>query len=109
MVKKRPRIVTKPNTSPQVEEWVKAAGSDPEVDISQSDEILDTDTAIEEEPVKAEKPKTKGKGGTFPHRISLDLSTEQYEALNLASFQQKRTKNEILREAADNWLKENGY
>ena len=101
MVEKRSRIAKKPSTVPQVADtWVNDAGLDPELQ-SQQQPPLPTVT----EPVQL--PEKKGK--PYPHRISFDMETQQYKRLKRASFETDQSMNELLREAAEDWLRARGY
>ena len=84
----RPRISSKPivNPTPSADSWVNSGGIDPE--------IQTTPTAPEPEDQKKK----------FPHRISFDMTSEQYKRLKLASFQTDRPMNEILRDAVEAYL-----
>ena len=101
MVDKRSRIAKKPPTVPQVADtWVNDAGLDPELQ-SQQHPPSPTPT----EPVLL--PEKKGK--PYPHRISFDMETQQYKRLKRASFETDQSMNELLREAAEDWLRARGY
>lgn len=95
-MKKRiaPKPVAKP-LPPEADQWARERGIDPEIQ----------PTALE--PKQQEEPEEKSK--PFPHRVSFDMTTAQYERLDLASFRSKQSKNKILREALENWLKTRGY
>jgi len=93
MVKQQRSRISKPPVV-AADNWVSSGGIDPEIQSSPA-------------PLVAQPEEVQGK--PYPHRISLDLSEEQYERLKLASFKLKRSMNEILREAADSWLKAANY
>jgi hypothetical protein len=88
---KRPLIAKKPtaDVNPSADNWVTGGGIDPE--------IQPTAPAVINEPQPQGKP--------YPHRISFDTTTDQYKQLKRASFDSGLSMNEILRSAADAWLK----
>ncbi|MBD2072417.1 hypothetical protein H6F86_00515 [Phormidium sp. FACHB-592] len=101
MVEKRSRIAKKPPTIPPIADaWVTEAGLDPEL---QSQEQPPLPTVAE----PATLPEKKGK--PYPHRISFDMETQQYKRLKRASFETDQSMNELLREAAEDWLRARGY
>lgn len=87
----RPRIATKPivNPTPSADSWVNSGGIDPEIQT----------TPVVPQPEEDQKKK-------FPHRISFDMTSEQYKRLKLASFQSDRAMNEILRDAVEAYLQQ---
>jgi hypothetical protein len=95
-VKKRiaPKPASKP-LPPEADQWARESGIDPEIQPTNP------------EPKQQEEPEEKSK--PFPHRVSFDMDTQQYNRLDFASFKSKQSKNKILREALENWLKEKGY
>ncbi len=106
---KRPLIAKNPGatTNPSADSWVNSGGIDPEIQsvVTPFVEVaaIPAATAVEPklEPDSSEKQ--------FPHRISFDMSKEQYKRLKLASFQLERPMNEILRDAIEACLQSSGY
>jgi hypothetical protein len=98
-VKPKSRIVSnKPAPPPPAaEQWIKDGGIDPEV---QKEPVADP------EPPESPQPEM---GKPYPHRISFDTDKQQYKRLKRASFEEERSLNDILREAAEEWLKANDY
>jgi hypothetical protein len=95
------RIASKPtSTQPSLDQWVMQGGIDPEIQ-TPAIELKEQETVELEGKEKTSKP--------FPHRVSFDMETLQYERLDFASFRSKQSKNKILREALENWLKAHGY
>lgn len=96
LVKKRiaPNPSPKP-LPPEADQWARERGIDPEIQPSAP------------EPKQQEKLEEKSK--PFPHRVSFDMDTAQYNRLDFASFKSKQSKNKILREALEKWLEEKGY
>jgi hypothetical protein len=98
MVGKRKRIAKRPSARSTAEDWVQEGGIDPELQSSDppADPAADENT-------QADKSKT------YPHRISFDVETAQYKRLKWAAFDCDRSMNDILREAAEEWLKARKY
>ena len=100
MVEKRSRIAKKPSTIPPIADaWVTEAGLDPELQSPPTSE-----PAVVEPAEASDK-----KGKPYPHRISFDMETQQYKRLKRASFETDQSMNELLREAAEDWLRARGY
>lgn len=92
MVERTSRIAPKPTDErkPSPDSWVQGQASP--------------------EPSPPTPPKGRstanGKTPAFPHRVSLDLSSEQYDALRRAAFELDLSQNVILREALALWLRQ---
>ena len=106
MVKRRQRIVGKPGQKPAADEWVEQGGIDPEIEATPSETA---ETSQKAKGDKTIKQKGTASGGTYPHRISFDMETEQYKRLKWASFDSDRPMNEILREAVEEWMQSRSY
>jgi hypothetical protein len=104
---KRQRIVGKPGQKPAADSWVQQGGIDPEIEAPSPPET--PEPAPQTETDKDAKQKGKASGGTYPHRISFDMDTEQYKRLKWASFDSDRPMNDILREAVEEWMNARGY
>ncbi len=107
---KRPLIAKKPEpiASPSADSWVNSGGIDPEIQsvVTPEVEVAATPTAATAVEPKLEPDSPEKQ---FPHRISFDMSKEQYKRLKLASFQLERPMNEILRDAVETCLQSSGY
>ena len=88
MVKQQRSRISKPPVV-AADNWVSSGGIDPEIQSSPA-------------PLVAQPEEVQGK--PYPHRISFDMSTEQYKRLKFASFNNARPMNEILRDAIEEWL-----
>lgn len=90
---KRPLIAKKPtiNSTSSADDWVSSGGIDPEI-----------------QPSSPPVPEPEPQGKPYPHRISFDMSKEQYKRLKRASFDTERPMNEILRDAVEAWLRSCG-
>lgn len=103
MVAKKSRITAKPQPKPEeIDSFLSVLGTDPEA------------TKPTTEPPQPAAPEAaqdddKGKKKTFPHRISADVDKAQYKRLKRAAFETETPMTEILREAAEDWLKARGY
>ena len=101
MVEKKRRIARKPSTPPpEADRWIEQGGVDPEA------------TKPAEPPPTPAPPKPepeKDEAKTYPHRISFDMASPQYKRLKWAAFDSDRSMNEILREAAEDWMNARDY
>ena len=105
---KRSLIAKKPvtNSVASADSWVSSGGIDPEIQSATPPEIEATlPPAAAVEPKSAPDPSEK----LYPHRISFDMSKEQYKRLKFASFELERPMNEILRDAVEIWLNSANY
>lgn len=102
---KRPKIVsnpTKKNLPPEADQWAASGGIDPE--LQQPTEPPPPTPTPSTEP---NEPEIKGK--PYPHRVSFDMTKDQYKRLKRASFEDERSLNEIIREAVEDWLEARNY
>ncbi len=95
---------SKKDIPPEADEWAASGGIDPEL---QKLPPIHTDPPTPT-PTKPE-PEPEPKGKPYPHRVSFDMTTEQYKRLKRASFEEERSLNEIIREAVEDWLKTRNY
>lgn len=104
VAKKGSRIARNPKEKEiiaEADEWINQGGIDPETVIPS-----EAPTPTPPEPTQENNDDQARK---FPHRISFDMSKEQYKRLKWASFDGDRSMNEILREAAEEWMKARNY
>ena len=78
------------------DKWAEKGGLDPEIQ-----------PTVAPQSVEPRSPKPQGK--PYPHRVSFDMTTEQYKRLKRASFEEECSLNEILRAATEAWLKSRNY
>ena len=95
---KRSLITKKPvtNAVTSADSWVVGGGIDPEIQITTA-------------PIASAPEPAQTQGKLYPHRISFDLSKEQYKRLKFASFELERPMNEVLRAAVETWLQSANY
>lgn len=103
MVAKKSRIARNPKSNPMpqaADEWINKGGTDPE---------LTTNEVVSPPLSQPEASEDKQQGKKYPHRISFDMASAQYKRLKYAAFDGDRSMNEILREAAEEWMKARDY
>lgn len=96
---KRQRITKAPvkqDLPASADSWTEKGGVDPEIQ-----------PTIAPQSLERRSPKPQGK--PYPHRVSFDMTTEQYKRLKRASFEEECSLNEILREATEAWLRARNY